>query len=1205
MPLGNLADLLVRLRLDATEFRKGLAGASSSLKKTGEKFQAEGRGLTAAITAPLVGLATVAVVSAARFETAMAGVAKTLDTTGLSADQADAFVRQLGEGFRELSQEIPFSARELANIGEIAGQLGVAREDVLEFTRVIAAMGVSTDLSTEEAATSMARFASITRLPITRIEELGNVIVELGNRLETTESEVTTLGLRLAAAGTQAGLSQGEILAFAAALSSVGVEAEAGGTAFSKLFSRIHDAVLDGGKQLQIFAAVAGTSAAEFRRAYEEDAAGAIQLFVEGLGRMVARGESTTKVLEGLELQDERLKRALLSLAGAGDKLEQSLTLQNKALAEGNALSVEAERFYGTSTNQLKILRSALENAAIELGAALIPALKDLIPLAKGVTTQLAAMARWFAGLPEPVQKTAIAIAGIFAAIGPSLWMLGRMASGLGAVLKLFTVGKYASTVDTATKATTGLRVATGTLGGTLVAVLAPISSAIIGLREMGRIASGAAGKIETLIALLAHPVFAGPGLGLKKIRENAPSDTPDWIPDFFKQQASGEGGGLADIIAGIERAARGAAPAVGELSEITDELGVSEEAATVGSDALAAAMAGTGESAAGTTNQLAELVAQLAMEAQEAGKSARQILELNLQRLGATDAIRQEALALFDLGVQRQAAADGLKAQAAMAKAHGEAIKKVLKALSAETKQLKSNSTAYDGYVEAVGGAITAMEENIDILDAGNDALRQSEDAWDAITDTIQKDAREAAEAVEQMADRTRESVFDMADDISGGFLGPIRNAFRGLQDAFPMSGLLEKVGGFGKGLLAAAGPAGAIFGAVSAIGKLFGVNLLDAVSSTLTSMGHKIEDFFSWLTGIGGGETKQFGAQFGFFEQAQLRRFTAESDTFKAILKQLFDLGLRGDELRDTGLKILGTAIGQTGLNVEAAEPFFAEKLLEMEKVAQLVEHFGLEGVENARRLLVALIAEGKSPVEVLQIVADLLKEAGPGADMEKVFADAILDIEQRDKAEFLANEFGLEGVKSAEEFILSLVKAGKTREEIWTKLADIILRAQELGFDTPEELEEFFADPSERNLPGTDVPRPHPSEPLGGDPAGSRVPAGTYRAPTASTAPTADAFEPPVPWTPESVYAGLGVDLAAIGDRMSVDLAMLRDETIAVREAIELQAFMPHEFQAETTVRIDNRLYIDGREAAQVIGEHIIQQVYTELGLTVQNK
>lgn len=317
-----------------------------------------------------------------QFESVFAGVEKTVDAT-------DAELQEFRDGIREMSTEIPQTASEIASVAEAAGQLGIKNEYLLGFTETMSNLGVATNMGATEAATSLARLANITQMPQENFDRLGSTIVALGNNLATTESEITEMGLRLAGAGKQVRMSEAQILGLAGAISSVGIEADAGGSAVSTIMTKMQLAVEKGGESLEQFANVAGMSADEFSQAFRNDAAQALVAFVEGLGTMDSRGQSAIATLSDMEITEIRQRDALLRLAGAGDVLSESLGIATQAWDENNALTNEAEKRYQTLESQIQLLKNNVSDFAISLYDGIRDPMAEVVTEAVGYVERL------------------------------------------------------------------------------------------------------------------------------------------------------------------------------------------------------------------------------------------------------------------------------------------------------------------------------------------------------------------------------------------------------------------------------------------------------------------------------------------------------------------------------------------------------------------------------------------------------------------------------------------------------------------------------------------------------------------------------------------------------------------------------------------------------------------------------------------------
>jgi len=320
--------------------------------------------------AAVLGAFKALITTSIEFESAFAGVRKTVD-----ASEAD--FKKLSSALREMSLRIPESAANLAKIEEIAGQLGVRGvKELTKFTETVAKIAVTTNMTKESAATDFARISNIMQEPIMNIENMASAVVELGNTTATTEAEIVSFANRIAGAGNVAGLSSADLFGFGAAFTSVGVKAERGGTAVSKALIQMQTAVLHGGDELAKFANIAGTSTAEFSEAFQTDAAGAFGMFIEGLKEQADGGVA---VLNELGLADQRLIQAFLSVGGAGGLLSQSIEEANIAFEKNNALTIEAEKRFATTESQMMLLRNTMQDIAITSGEVLLPALNSVI----------------------------------------------------------------------------------------------------------------------------------------------------------------------------------------------------------------------------------------------------------------------------------------------------------------------------------------------------------------------------------------------------------------------------------------------------------------------------------------------------------------------------------------------------------------------------------------------------------------------------------------------------------------------------------------------------------------------------------------------------------------------------------------------------------------------------------------------------------
>lgn len=367
------------------------------------------------------------------FESAITGVAKTTDLT-------DEELAAMSDSIKALSTEIPATTEEIAAVTEAAGQLGIQKDALLDFTEIMTMLGTATNMTADEAATALARFANITGMETDNYGRLGSVIVDLGNNFATTESEIVAMGTRLASAGKLAGLTEPEIMALAAAMSSVGIEAEAGGTAMTQTLNAIEKAVAKGGDDLAEFARIAGMSSEEFSSAWKNDAMSALTSFIGGLGKLDEQGESTVLVLEDLGLTGIRQSNMLKALGLAADQMTGAVNTANTAWQQNTALTNEANKRYATAQSRLTMMQNAYNNLKVAIGDAYTPALSEAYGVGTKVLNSVTKFVQANPGVVAAITGLATAL-GAAAVAAAAFALKAKLAAAAAAFLTTVTPG--------------------------------------------------------------------------------------------------------------------------------------------------------------------------------------------------------------------------------------------------------------------------------------------------------------------------------------------------------------------------------------------------------------------------------------------------------------------------------------------------------------------------------------------------------------------------------------------------------------------------------------------------------------------------------------------------------------------------------------------------------------------------------------------
>lgn len=426
---AKLPELGSKVRQAAATFDK-LSASTSQLGKVSEKvgksMQSVGKGMTVAFTLPAIAAGAYAIKAFSDYETALVGVGKTSDIQGAALDA-------MGQKFIGLSKKIPVSAVELMGLGKTAAQLGVRGEaDILKFSETLAKLATATNIVGEEGATDLARFMKITGTNLSDVDRVGSALVALGNTSAATEAEILSFSTRLAGATALFGFSAPQVLGYATAMKSLGIEAEAGSSSVQRALGNINEAISKGGEKAKILAKVTGIPLDQLREKFKSNASGVLRDFAVGLDKVAQRGGDVTQALQYFGMDGVRDIAVIGTLSKKVDELDRAMGTATKGIEENTALNQEFNTAMKTLASQFQLVKNKVEALFISLGARLAPAATMALKAFEGFLDFLD---------NNPTLATVLVVLGaILAVIGPIVLAIGTLIVSVVSMITFFTV---------------------------------------------------------------------------------------------------------------------------------------------------------------------------------------------------------------------------------------------------------------------------------------------------------------------------------------------------------------------------------------------------------------------------------------------------------------------------------------------------------------------------------------------------------------------------------------------------------------------------------------------------------------------------------------------------------------------------------------------------------------------------------------------
>lgn len=406
-----------------------LKDASNGMAAGRGQMASAGMALGAAAAA--ASTAFVPIVQAASFEKAMLGVAKQVEGARDESGKLTQVYFDMARQVQLLGRELPMATNDIADMVAAGARMGVAKDELIDFTRTAGMMASAFELPAGELADQMGKIATLFKIPIPKIGELADVINYLDDNAISKGGDIIEVMKRIGGTAEFVKMPAKEAAALASTFLTLGSTAEIAATASNAVMRELSIATMQP-KRFQAGLVAIGMDAKKVQADMTKDATGTIQKVLDALNKLPEEKRLTVATqLFGKEYGDDIAK-----LASGVDEYRRQLALASSDKAMGSMLREHEARLQST-TAQWEIAKNRITEVSVNIGSVLLPAVNSVLNVFGGATSAVADFVREHQTLVGNIATAIGTFGGLFAATK-------MLSFGIGAATFAFNAMKLA-----------------------------------------------------------------------------------------------------------------------------------------------------------------------------------------------------------------------------------------------------------------------------------------------------------------------------------------------------------------------------------------------------------------------------------------------------------------------------------------------------------------------------------------------------------------------------------------------------------------------------------------------------------------------------------------------------------------------------------------------------------------------------------------